>query len=114
MPAVIPQMDRKLDTSTAIRRMRLCLLVPLLLVLSQQGAWLHELSHVTYAASAHAVTVGQAETSFENGVCRRCESFGQLGSALASSTVGVVAPILHACPQAQSRYAQPAPDLPVA
>jgi hypothetical protein len=108
------QMDRTLEPITAIRRMRLCLLLPLLLVLSQHGAWLHELSHATYAASAHQVTVQQAEASFENGLCPSCQSFGQLGSALAGSLAAACAPVSHSCPQAQPQYAQPAPDLPAA
>jgi hypothetical protein len=107
-------MDRTLEPITAIRRMRLCLLLPLLLVLSQHGAWLHELSHATYAASAHQVTVQQAQASFENGVCPSCQSFGQLGSALASCIAADFSPVAHGCPQAQPQYAQPAPDLPAA
>ena len=108
------QMDRTLEPITAIRRMRLCLLLPLLLVLSQHGAWLHELSHATYAASAHQVTVQQAEASFESGLCPSCQSFGQLGSALAGSIAATCARVSHSCPQAQPQYAQPAPDLPTA
>jgi hypothetical protein len=107
-------MERKLEPITAIRRMRLCLLLPLLLVLSQHGAWLHELSHATYAASAHQVTVQQSEASFENGLCPSCQSFGQLGSALAGSITAACPPVSHSCPQGQPQYAQPAPDLPAA
>jgi hypothetical protein len=114
MAPVIPQMDRTLEPITALRRMRLCLLLPLLLVLSQHGAWLHELSHATYAAGAHQVTVQQAEASFENGLCPSCQSFGQLGSALAGALTAACSPVAHSCPQAQPQYAPPAPDLPVA
>jgi len=105
-------MDRTLQPITVIRRMRLCLLMPLLLVLSQHGAWLHELSHATYAATPHHVIVQQAQGSFENGVCPSCQSFGQLGSALAGSIAASFSPVAHSCPQAQPQYAQPAPDLP--
>ena len=107
-------MDRPLQSIAAIRRMRLCLLLPLLLVLSQHGAWLHELSHATYAASAHRVSVEQAQSSFENGLCPSCQSFGQLGSALTSCVAAAFSSADHSCPQAQPRYAQPAPDLPPA
>ncbi len=107
-------MDRPLEPITAIRRMRLCLLLPLLLLLSQHGAWLHEISHATYAAGPHQITVQQAQASFENGVCPNCQSFGQLGSALASSVAAAFASVSHSCPQAQPQYAQPAPDLPAA
>jgi hypothetical protein len=114
MPAVTRWMDRTLEPLTAIRRMRLCLLLPLLLVLSQHGAWLHELSHATYAARAHQVSVLPTEASFEDGVCPSCQSFGQLGSALARAVAVSCAPPAHSCPQAQPQYAQPAPDLPTA
>lgn len=107
-------MDRTLEPIAAIRRMRLCLLLPLLLVLSQHGAWLHELSHATYAASAHQVTVQQTEASFENGLCPSCQSFGQLGSALAGSIAAACRTVAGSCPQVAPPYAQPAPDLPVA
>jgi hypothetical protein len=107
-------MDRPLEPITATRRMRLCLLLPLLLLLSQHGAWLHELSHATYAASAHQVTVQQAEASFENGICPSCQSFGQLGSALASSMAAAFSSVSHSCPQSELQYPQPAPDLPAA
>lgn len=108
------KMDRTLPPITAIRRMRLCLLLPVLLVLSQHGAWLHELSHATYAASAHQVTVQLAEASFESGICPSCQSFGQLGSALIGALAAAYSPLSHSCPQTPPQYAQPAPDLPAA
>jgi hypothetical protein len=105
-------MDRTLHKSTAIRRTRLWLLLPLLLVIAQQGAWLHALSHVTYAANAHQVTVEQAQSSFENGVCPSCQSFGQLGTALSSSLAAQPAPAPLLCPRATARYSQPAAPVP--
>jgi len=92
--------------------MRPYLLLPLLLVLSQHGAWLHELSHATYAAAAHQVTVQQSQASVENGLCPSCQSFGQLGSALAGSIAAAPAPVSHSPPQTEPKYAQPAPVLP--
>jgi hypothetical protein len=105
-------MDRTLHPSTAIRRTRLWLLLPLLLVLSQHGAWLHALSHASYAANPHRVTVEQAQSSFEDGVCPSCQSFGQLGSALCSSAAALPAPASSICPQTAPRYSQPAAQLP--
>ena len=105
-------MDATLHQSNAIRRTRLWLLLPLLLVLSQQGAWLHALSHVSYAASAHQATVGQAQASFENGVCPSCQSFGQLGSALCSSFAPSLTLTAQSCPNTAPRYSQPAAPLP--
>jgi hypothetical protein len=95
-------MDRTLHQITAIRRMRVCLLLPLLLILSQQGAWLHELSHAVYAANPHQVIVQQGQNSPENGICPSCQSFGQLGAA----------PLLQYCPQSEPQYLSPSRQLP--
>lgn len=105
-------MDRTLQPSTAIRRTRVWLLLPLLLILSQHGAWLHALSHAAYAANPHRVSVEQAQNSFESGVCPSCQSFGQLGSALCSSPATAPTPATSHCPQTARRYSQPAPPLP--
>jgi hypothetical protein len=105
-------MDRTLHQITAIRRMRVCLLLPLLLVLSQQGAWLHELSHAAYAANPHQVTLQQAQHSFENGVCPSCQSFGQLGAALSGSVASIAAATVQHCPQTQLQYSSPSAPLP--
>jgi hypothetical protein len=104
-------MDRTVRPRTAIRT-RLWLPLPLLLVLSQQGAWLHALSHASYAANPHRVTVEQAQNSLENGTCPSCQSFGQLGSALCSSLSALPAPPAQLCPQTAPRYSQPAAQLP--
>jgi hypothetical protein len=105
-------MDRTLHPRTAIRRTRLWLLLPLLLVFAQHGAWLHALSHASYAANPHRVTVEQAQSAFENGVCPSCQSFGQLASALGSSLAALPAPAIPPCPQTAPRYSQPAAQLP--
>ncbi|HEY6453790.1 MAG TPA: hypothetical protein VIY90_00760 [Steroidobacteraceae bacterium] len=105
-------MDRTVHPRTAIRRTRLWLLLPLLLALAQQGAWLHALSHAAYAANPHRLTVEQAQCSFENGVCPTCQSFGQLGSALCSSLAALPAPTTPPSPQTAPRYSQPAAQLP--
>jgi hypothetical protein len=105
-------MDRTLHQFTAIRRMRVCLLLPLLLVLSQHGAWLHELSHAAYAANPHQVSVQQAQNCLEHGVCPSCQSFGQLGSALAGSVATIAAPVLAHCPQTELQYLSPSAQLP--
>jgi hypothetical protein len=99
-------MDRPLHP-TSKNRTRLWLLMPLLLALAQHGAWLHELSHATYAAAPHEVTVRQAQTSFENGVCPTCQSFGQLSSALATSLGALPAAPAQFCPCSAPQYSQP-------
>jgi hypothetical protein len=105
-------MDRTLYPRTAIRRTRLWLLLPVLLILAQHGAWLHSLSHAAYAANPHRVTAEQAQSSFENGVCPSCQSFGQLGSALCSSLAALPGRATPICPQTAQRYSQPAAQLP--
>jgi hypothetical protein len=105
-------MDRTLYPSTANRRTRLWLLLPLLLVLSQQGAWLHELSHATYAAHAHHALVQQQDAAADNGVCPSCQSFGQLGTALAGSLATPAAAITRSSPQTDPQYAQPSAPPP--
>lgn len=107
-------MDRPLHPITAIRRLplRLCLLLPMLLALSQHGAWLHELSHAVYAATSHQVSVSQPESSFENGACPSCQSFGQLGTALSSSLTTLAASFTQLCPQAAPQYLSPAAERP--
>jgi hypothetical protein len=104
-------MDRPLHPTSKIRT-RLWLLLPLLLALAQQGAWLHELSHAAYAAAPHRVSVQQAENTLENGVCPSCQSFGQLGSALASSLTALPAALTPLCPCSEPQYAQPGAQPP--
>jgi hypothetical protein len=98
--------DRPLHPTRKIRT-RLWLLMPLLLALAQHGAWLHELSHASYAAAPHRVTVQQAQIPLENGVCPGCQSFGQLSSALASSTSDLPAALAQFCPCSEPQYSQP-------
>jgi hypothetical protein len=105
-------MDRTLHQISAMRRMRASLLLPLLLILSQHGAWLHELSHVAYAAHPLQVAVQQAQDSPESGVCSGCQSFGQLSSALASAVAAMAAPVIQLCPRTEPRYSNPAAQLP--
>jgi hypothetical protein len=101
-------MGRTLHQITAIRRMRISLLLPLLLILSQHGAWLHELSHAAYAANPHQVLVQGSPGAADNGVCPLCQSFGQLGSALSSSLAQGAARASQICPQAAPQYSSPA------
>src|ERR1700761_2211460 len=104
-------MDRPLQPLLSTRT-RLWLLLPLLLTLAQQGAWLHEIGHAAYAAAPHHVSVQQAEATFENGVCPSCQSFGQLGSALTSSLTAPPAAVAHICPCSEPQYSQPHAQLP--
>ena len=108
-------MDRTLHPIATIRRLhlhlRMWLLLPVLLAVSQHGAWLHELSHAAYAASPHQVSIRQAQDCVENDLCPLCQSFGQLGSALSSSVAAVAAPIAHLRSQTAPQYSQPSAEL---
>jgi hypothetical protein len=103
-------MDQSLQPLITIRT-RLWLLLPLLLTLAQQGAWLHELSHAAYAAAPHHVSVQQAADTFENGVCPGCQSFGQLGSALTHALTALPAAAARICPCSDPQYSQPRAQL---
>jgi hypothetical protein len=105
-------MDRKLHPLTVNRRTRLWLLLPLLLILSQQGAWLHELSHASYSAHAHHVAVQQQDAASDNGICPSCQSFGQLGTALTSSHATLAAAVTRSSPQTDPQYAPPSAQPP--
>ncbi len=105
-------MDRSLQAITVNRRMRLWLLLPLLLLFSQQGAWLHELSHATYSAHSHQVSVREAQSALENGVCASRQSFGQLGSALSASLRIDTRPTHSLRPNSAPQYSQPAAPPP--
>jgi hypothetical protein len=105
-------MGHTLHQRTTIRRTRLWLLLPMLLVLAQQGAWLHALSHAVYAGNLHRVAVEREHSSFENGVCPSCQSFGQFGTALSSSLAALPVPAIAVRPQTVPHYSQPAAPLP--
>ena len=58
----------------------------------------HELSHASYAAHAHHALVQQQDAASDNGVCPSCQSFGQLGTALAASLATLAAAITRSSP----------------
>jgi hypothetical protein len=78
-------------------RIRFALLLPLLLVFAQQGAMLHELSHI------HAGGSGQVR--YENDLlagkfCDTCAAFAQVGNPAAASVAVLPAdaPVRHYVP----------------
>jgi|HubBroStandDraft_5_1064220.scaffolds.fasta_scaffold363267_1 hypothetical protein len=99
-------MDRPLHPITKIRT-RLWLLLPVLLALAQQGAWMHELSHASYAAAPHQISIQPSENTLENGLCASCQSFGQLASALASPLSALPAALTQFCPCSEAQGSQP-------
>jgi hypothetical protein len=72
---------------------RLALVFPLLLVFAQQGAMLHELSHI--------YPVGSAQVRYENDllagkICDICAAFAQVGNP-ASASVAVLPAVATVC-----------------
>jgi hypothetical protein len=63
-----------------MRRLGLPLILPLLalLLLDQQGAMLHELSHLRSDFRALAAHVGESAAPHESGPCLTCEAFAQI------------------------------------
>jgi hypothetical protein len=71
-----------------MRRFRLILLLPLLLVLAQHGAVVHQLGHLSYASHAIGAQVDGGDPLLDNSLCLSCEAFAQVtnpaGSAAAT------------------------------
>ncbi len=69
------------QSSPLIRRLTLSILMPLILLLSQQGALLHELSHWHFTpAGATSVVDQQAQAVDADGdFCLTCLAFAQVG-----------------------------------
>ncbi len=57
---------------------RLTLLLPLLMLLAQQGAWLHQLSHASYSAQVRQVQAIGSNHFLDNDQCPTCQSFSQV------------------------------------
>ena len=60
-----------------LRRFALSVVLPLVLLLSQQGALLHELSHWRVPASSAVQTAGSA--SADSDLCLACLAYSQVG-----------------------------------
>jgi len=68
-----------------MRRLALLLTLPLLLLLAQQGALLHELSHAYYVSHAQGPQASTGDTLPDNAQCVTCQTFGQLAYAASAS-----------------------------
>ena len=81
-----------------MRRLRLALLLPLMLVLAQQGALLHELSHAYYSAGVTAGTeLRQGRLLADSNPCALCLAFAQVATPAAASLTAL--PASPALPQ---------------
>ncbi|HTX24089.1 MAG TPA: hypothetical protein VMD03_05490 [Steroidobacteraceae bacterium] len=59
-------------------RLRLALLLPLLVVLAQQGALLHELTHVYYSGRTVGAQLRGDDQLPDNASCPACQAFAQV------------------------------------
>jgi hypothetical protein len=74
-----------------MRRLRLALALPLLVLFAQQGALLHELSHVYYSGQVLGSQLHQDEQLPDNSLCPACQAFAQIGHS-AIGHAALVAP----------------------
>jgi hypothetical protein len=66
---------------TPIRRLSLALLLPLLMLLAQQGAAWHALGHLGAPASTSKAPTDNDETLAQHGLCLSCLAFAGVDSA---------------------------------
>jgi hypothetical protein len=91
-----------------LRRLELTLLLPLLLVLAQQGAALHELSHLYYSGTAAAgAQLHDSRLLTDRSACTVCLSFAQVATPAAASLA-----TLQAVPAARQPSPEPRYDFP--
>jgi hypothetical protein len=73
-----------------MRRLRLALALPLLVLFAQQGAVLHELSHIYYSGHALGSELRQDQKLPDDSLCPACQAFAQVAHpAVGSATVYV-------------------------
>jgi hypothetical protein len=70
----------------------LALLLPLLLLLAQQGALQHELGHLARAARAQHAQLTGTQTVGEQAPCLECRAFAQIAHPAAASAAISAAP----------------------
>ena len=74
-------------------RLRLALLLPILLLLTQHGAVMHQLSHAYYSARVAGTELSQDERLPDEGVCVTCHAFGQLASPICGTLASPALPL---------------------
>ncbi len=67
------------------RRLRIALVLPFLLLLAEQGAWLHELSHTYYSGRALHARVSQDDGLVDNSLCLTCQAFAQVANPVSGA-----------------------------
>jgi len=61
----------------------------LLLLLTQHGAVLHELSHLSHGTSTHGAILDQNDPLADSGSCPTCQAFSQVANPATASTLVV-------------------------
>lgn len=79
-----------------MRRFALTLTLPLLalLLLAQQGATLHELSHLQYGGQALGMQIRAESGPLDSSQCTTCRSFAQIAHPAMSSAPLFIAPMV--------------------
>jgi hypothetical protein len=73
-----------------MRRFRLALALPLLVLFAQQGALLHELTHVYYSAHALSSELRQDQQLPDDSLCPTCQAFAQVAHpAVGTATIQI-------------------------
>jgi hypothetical protein len=95
-----------------MRRLRLALALPLLVLFAQQGALLHELSHVYYSGHALGSEMRQDAQLPDDALCPTCQAFAQIAHP-ASGSAGVPAlPLATYLPSPDPSYRTADADAP--
>ncbi len=95
-----------------MRRLRLALALPVLVLFAQQGALLHELTHVYYSAHALGSQLRQDEQLPDDGACPTCQAFAQIAHPAVGSAVIVALPPAAYLPNPDPSYRMADADAP--
>lgn len=96
-----------------MRKLYLYLLLPLLMLLSQQGAAWHDIGHLTQASqAARAVQQQQQPPSDDGQPCKSCLAFAHLGIALKPVVIHLQLASLGQQPSSVRTPASVAADVP--
>jgi hypothetical protein len=95
-----------------MRRLRLALALPLLVLFAQQGAVLHELSHAYYAGHTLGSQLREDQQLPDNSLCPTCQAFAQVAHSTIGSAVPSVPPSSFYLPPPDPSYRIAAADTP--
>jgi hypothetical protein len=85
-----------------MRRRSLTWVLSLLLLLTQHGAVLHELSHLIHGKAAHGAMLDLSDQLPDNGTCPTCLAFSQVANPATASAI-----VLSFCPAALTPTVDP-------